>query len=237
MRKILLSFSIAFAVVLTLRLENTGASKPVKNSSELKEYATYTISTTGSKKLLEISGELMQGDKLKDGAKLRLSPKPNTIQRWQKWLLSKKANGYFTIMNLNSGKYIGVSADKNLPGAELSQSRLSNMKSQYWMVTAIGNGSYKIVNKANELVITEQFGRVSGRQATHALRHVEDGGRTSRGGRTVRNAGRNLRAGRRCQEGRVGCVGMGEPRVRIGPARAHAELVGQLCVDLDLRTV
>jgi len=170
MRKILLSFSIAFVVVFTLGLKNAGASKPVKNSpfGELKEYATYTISTTGSKNLLQVSGELMQGDKLKDGAKLGLSPKPDTIQRWQKWLLSKQANGYFTIMNLNSGKYIGVSADKNLPGAELSQSRLSNMESQYWMVTAIGNGSYKIVNKANELVITEQSGLITQQQYTNS---------------------------------------------------------------------
>jgi hypothetical protein len=139
MRKILLSFSIAFAVVLMLGLENTGASKPVKNSSELKEYATYTISTTGSKKLLEISGELMQGDKLKDGAKLGLSPKPDTIRRWQKWLINKQANGYFTIMNLNSGKYIGLPAD-GISSVALAQYRLSNTDAQLWKITSTGKG-------------------------------------------------------------------------------------------------
>lgn len=142
------------------------ASMPVQNSSpgELKEYATYIISAPVGNKLLEISGELMQGDKLKDGAKLGLSAKRNVVQRWQKWLISKQSNGYYTIMNLNSGKYAGLPTSLG----SLHQFRFANNTSQFWKIKSIGNGIYEIINKSNSLAITERAGVISAQRYTGA---------------------------------------------------------------------
>ena len=123
-------------------------------SSILKNYGTYTIATLGDNKLLEVSGEVKQGDKLKDDAKLVATNHAVQLERWQKWQISKQPNGYYTIMNLNSGKYIGVLKDT------LCQYRLSGDKAQYWKIVVAGKGGYKIINDSNGQVITFHDGKV-----------------------------------------------------------------------------
>ena len=160
MRTTLLSFSVAFTLLLIFGFKNIRAYKHIENTAatELKEYGTYTI-TTADKQLIEVSGEVMQGDKLKDGAKLGTSQfemnKPGQIERWQKWLISKHDNGSYTIMNLNSGKYIGVPKNDTL-----CQYHLSGDKGQFWKILAIGNGNYKIINSANGQAIAVHDGKV-----------------------------------------------------------------------------
>jgi hypothetical protein len=173
MKKNLLSFSIALILLLTFGFKNIKEDKHIENTAptELRAYGTYAIAAT-DKRLIEVSGEVMQGDKLKDGAKLVTSQlkmnKPGQIERWQKWLISKQANGYATIMNLNSGKYIGVSSNKNFAGDTLCQYRLSDNNAQYWKIVAIGKDSYKITNRLNRLAITAYDGKVVLRVFTNA---------------------------------------------------------------------
>ncbi|SDS14360.1 Ricin-type beta-trefoil lectin domain-like [Mucilaginibacter mallensis] len=116
-------------------------------------YDTYTISTAEGNNFIEVSGETMLGDKLKDGTLLKTAkPSINDLKstdRWQKWLISKQANGYFTIMNLNSGKYITASAGKSI-----TQARANQTDAQYWQIIKTQGNYYKVINKGNGLVIS-----------------------------------------------------------------------------------
>ncbi len=157
MKKNLLSFSIALILLLTFGFKNIRAYKHVENTAptELREYGTYTIAAT-DKRLIEVSGEVMQGDKLKDGAKIVTSQlKMNKIERWQKWLISKQANGYYTIMNLYSGKYLGADPYNYNIGPNIpSQSRGYDNDYKYWEFELISGRGYIIKNKINGLLLT-----------------------------------------------------------------------------------
>lgn len=147
MRKNLLSFFTVITLMLVFGFKNIrNNGNPV--ADKLKVYGTYKIGIQGNT-LLEVSGEVKQGDKLKDGAKVIVSAHEKQLERWQKWLISKQSNGYYTIMNLNSGKYIGVSANDTL-----CQYRLSKNKNEYWNIVTAGKGSYKIINNTDGKAIT-----------------------------------------------------------------------------------
>ncbi|WP_183575057.1 RICIN domain-containing protein [Mucilaginibacter sp. X5P1] len=127
---------------------------PATNEVSLgNNYGTYTISTAEGNDFIEVSGENMLGDKLKDGTLLKTAkPSINDLKstdRWQKWLISKQANGYFTIMNLNSGKYITASAGKSI-----TQARANQTDAQYWQIIKTQGNYYKVINKGNGLVIS-----------------------------------------------------------------------------------
>lgn len=121
-------------------------------------YTTYTLSCANGGNFLEVSGAIDQGTKLQDGTSLdqaSTSTSPQgAVNRWQEWLISKQSNGYFTIMNLYSGKYLDVPAGVTTTGTTLDQLRANNGDSQYWSINQAGTGTYKIVNKANGLAIT-----------------------------------------------------------------------------------
>ena len=125
---------------------------------QLKIYGTYVITNNSDNQLLGIAGEVMMGDKLKDGASLTTS-KPvdnaDSLKRWQKWLISKQANGYYTIMNLYSGKYLGADPHNYNIGPNIpSQSRGHDNDYKYWEFELVSGRGYIIKNKINGLLLT-----------------------------------------------------------------------------------
>jgi len=132
---------------------------PVDTASLATTYSTYTITCANGGNFVEVSGDNMQGTKLLDGTGIDLTSvsinPAGGAYRWVKWLISKQSNGYFTIMNLNSGKYIDVPNSTTTSGTTLDQYRGNSADRQYWSITAAGSGTYKIVNKANGLAITD----------------------------------------------------------------------------------
>lgn len=128
-------------------------------SSFATAYGTYNITCANGGNFLEVSGDNMQGTKLLDGTGIDLTQSyinpAGGAYRWVKWIISKQSNGYFTIMNLNSGKYIDVPNSTTTAGTTLDQYRGNSEDRQYWSITTAGIGSYKIINKANGLAITD----------------------------------------------------------------------------------
>lgn len=125
--------------------------------STVSNYGTFIIKNQASGKYLEVSGTTNLGEKLADGTTLdqyELAYANNQLFRWQEWQFSKQSNGYYTIMNINSGKYIDVPGGSTTSGGAIDQLRGNNTDAQYWALTAVG-GSYKIINKANGLAITD----------------------------------------------------------------------------------
>src|ERR1700744_1875299 len=125
-------------------------------NSVVSTYGTFTMENVASSKYCEVSGVTNQGTKLLDGTGLQqyaASISNGKTDRWQEWQFAKQSNGYYTIMNLNSGKYIDVPGSTTTSGATLDQYRGNLTDAQYWTVTAVGS-NYKITNKANGLAIT-----------------------------------------------------------------------------------
>lgn len=133
----------------------TGSPKLATNST-VTTYGTFNMQNVASGKYCEVSGVTNQGTKLLDGTGLQQyaqSISNGKTDRWQEWQFAKQSNGYYTIMNLNSGKYIDVPGSTTTSGATLDQYRGNGTDAQYWTVTAVGS-NYKITNKANGLAIT-----------------------------------------------------------------------------------
>jgi len=133
-------------------------SVPTSSPQLTAAYNTYTISCVNGGNFIEVSGTNTQGTKLQDGTALdQAQASVNTTgatDRWQKWIISKQASGYFTIMNLNSGKYLDVPQGSTVAGTTLDQYRASGDNRQLWSITTAGTGNYKIINIANGLAIT-----------------------------------------------------------------------------------
>ena len=121
-------------------------------------YGTYAISNVSSGKFMEVSGADNQGTKLKNGTPLdqagaSINSLGNT-DRWQKWIISKQTNGYFCIINLNSGKYLDVPNHASVSGTVLDQYSTIGTDAQYWSVISVGTGVYEIVNKGSGMAVT-----------------------------------------------------------------------------------
>jgi len=135
---------------------NAASAPKLTINSTVSSYGTFTMQNVASSDYVEVSGVTNQGTKLLDGTTLQqyaASISNGKTDRWQEWQFSKQSNGYYTIMNLNSGKYIDVPGSTTTSGATLDQYRGNSTNAQYWTVTAVGS-NYKITNKANGLAIT-----------------------------------------------------------------------------------
>jgi len=135
---------------------NTADTSKLAANSTISTYGTFTVQNVASSKYIEVSGVTNQGTKLLDGTGLQqydASITNGKTDRWQEWQFTKQSNGYYTIMNLNSGKYIDVPGSTTTSGATLDQYRGNGTNAQYWAITAVGT-NYKITNKANGLAIT-----------------------------------------------------------------------------------
>jgi len=133
----------------------TGTVTKSDTASLATTYGAYALIGIANNKAIEVSGVNTNGDKVKDSTTLQ-QDEPlmtgNNANRWQEWQFSKQTNGYFTIMNLNSGKLI------NAPGSQaagvLFQLRANGTDAQYWSVIQVGTNTYKIINKASGLAVT-----------------------------------------------------------------------------------
>jgi hypothetical protein len=137
-------------------------TKPLVSSS-VSSYGNYTMQSVTGSLYVEVSGVTNQGTKLLNGTTLQQYAESisNGVQdRWQQWEFSLQSNGYYTIMNLNSGKYIDVPGSTTTSGATLDQYTGNSTNAQYWSVTAVGS-YYKITNKGNGLAITNHGGSTS----------------------------------------------------------------------------
>jgi hypothetical protein len=116
-------------------------------------YGTFIISNISGKYNLEISGDNLMGDKLIDNAaveenKISLN-KEGQVNRWQKWLISKQANGFYTIMNLYSGKYLTAGDKSDKSGLSILQYHKTLEDAQYWIIKKVTGDRYQIINKKN----------------------------------------------------------------------------------------
>src|ERR1700744_726708 len=137
----------------------TPPTSTTDTASLITSYGTYTITCVNGGNYLEVSGDNTQGTKLLNGTAVDLTqsilnPAGGTY-RWVKWLISKQANGYYTIMNLNSGKYIDVPNGTTTAGTTLDQYSGNSADGQYWSIIGAASGTFKIINKANGLAITD----------------------------------------------------------------------------------
>lgn len=141
----------------------TSANGKLTTNSTVTAYGTFNMQNVASGKYCEVAGVTNQGTKLLDGTTLQQyaqSVSGGKTDRWQEWQFAKQSNGYYTIMNLNSGKYIDVPGSTTTSGATLNQYHGNGTDAQYWSVTAVG-ANYKITNKANGLAITNHANSTS----------------------------------------------------------------------------
>ncbi|RYE16369.1 MAG: hypothetical protein EOP51_25925 [Sphingobacteriales bacterium] len=69
----------------------------------------------------------------------------------QKWKLRNVGNGYFTMMNLGSGKYLEARA---INQQAVQNQKVVNDDKQLWKVEALTGGGYKIISKFNNLALS-----------------------------------------------------------------------------------
>ncbi|HVA96353.1 MAG TPA: RICIN domain-containing protein [Candidatus Acidoferrales bacterium] len=83
---------------------------------------------------------------------------PWTIGGWNKdreWIIKDLGNGYYSIESLSSTRYLDVSGDSKLEGAQIVQYRGTNSPfyDEQWTITNLGNGYYKIVGRNSKLAL------------------------------------------------------------------------------------
>lgn len=71
---------------------------------------------------------------------------------YQKWNIKHVGNGYFTIANQGSKKFLEASDKDN---SQLQQGDFNNSDTQLWQVMALKDKYYKIINKASGLALTD----------------------------------------------------------------------------------
>jgi hypothetical protein len=70
----------------------------------------------------------------------------------QKWRITYAGNGYFTIMNLGSGK---LAQSYNYNGTQvLLQNSADSLDDQLWSISSVAGKAYRVINKADGLAVT-----------------------------------------------------------------------------------
>jgi len=70
-----------------------------------------------------------------------------------KYELGDLGNNYYTIQNLNSGKYLEATNGGTSPGTLVKQNQWNGTNAQKWKIVESSSGVYKIINKASGLAI------------------------------------------------------------------------------------
>lgn len=128
--------------------------KKLNASGITGDYGTYVITNVLSNMALDVSGITKQGAKLKNSA--TLVQYPLSGEKWQDWNIIKLSNGYYKIMNLNSGKVLDVPYGSSTQGLQLHQFQWLGNDNQQWQINSLGGGAYSILNKGNGLVLTNE---------------------------------------------------------------------------------
>lgn len=136
--------------------------------ANLSDYGAYIIKSVASEKNLSIEGDTLYNNKYWDGAKIILET-PNSdhvagLKKYQKWHVIYHATTndikYYKIRNMFSGKFITAPSGDNIntAGAQILQVGYNptpvNEDLELWKAEKT-NGSYKFINKANGLVLTD----------------------------------------------------------------------------------
>ncbi|RVT97269.1 DUF4185 domain-containing protein [Mucilaginibacter limnophilus] len=126
----------------------TDTTKTLRNAEDPGEFLIIKAINLGSKKALEIGGYNLQDNAMaKQNTFLNNAPASNN--NYQKWKVRNVGSGYYTVMNLGSGKYLeGMNANQ-----QVIQKRAAITDKQLWSIEAV-TGGYKIINKANGLVLS-----------------------------------------------------------------------------------
>lgn len=130
-------------------------------TSAVSDYGTYTINCVAGGKFIEVSGNITNNEKFQD-SKLLVQYGPTQVGNlWQKWQVIYKTTvnniKYYQIMNLHSGKFLGVPGGFAISGLQLEQYLNLGNDAQLWRIQEIGTtGTYNITNKGNGLAITNQ---------------------------------------------------------------------------------
>ena len=116
------------------------------------QQATFKITNLAAAKTLEIGNTALNNGAIANLANfLGDTPGHNN----QKWKVRNIGEGFYTIMNLGSGKFLEAN------GINVMQNQATNTKKQLWSVQVIGNGNYKIINMSNGLVLGSTIANAS----------------------------------------------------------------------------
>ncbi|MEO6149730.1 MAG: RICIN domain-containing protein [Mucilaginibacter sp.] len=111
------------------------------------QFATFTITNKEAGQVLEIGNYALYNDgKANLGANLGSGIGHNN----QKWKVRNVGGGYYTVMNLGSGKLLEGRGDKQ----QVVQNQATGKDDQLWTVATLSNGTYKITNKINGLALS-----------------------------------------------------------------------------------
>lgn len=81
----------------------------------------------------------------------------------QTWTLQNAGNGYFNLVNVNSGKALDDTNGSKLDGTPMQQYTLigTGNANQQWQITSLGNGYYTFTNRNSGLVLDLTNGSLS----------------------------------------------------------------------------
>ncbi len=127
----------------TVKAENSSSS----TSNQVIADGTYVIATKlDPNYVLDISDA-----STKDGANLQLWERNGTPA--QAFQVTHAGNGYYQIVNVNSGKAIDVQNGSTAAEANVWQYQINHSDAQLWKIESAGNGSYYIIGKGSGLYL------------------------------------------------------------------------------------
>lgn len=91
------------------------------------------------------------GGSKNNGANLQIWHRNNTAA--QNFLVTYIGNGYYTIINENSGKAIDAQNGKTASGTNVWQYAVNNTDAQIWKIVPAEDDNYYIINKASDLYL------------------------------------------------------------------------------------
>lgn len=126
---------------------NTNKNAGAAASSQIMADGIYVITTKlDSDFALDISGASEE-----DGANLQLWEKNQTPA--QSFKVSHLGNGYYQIINTNSGKALDAEGGGTVPGTNVWQYQVNHTDAQIWKITGAGNGYHYIICKKSGLYL------------------------------------------------------------------------------------
>lgn len=129
----------------------TSANVPARDATTTMSGTLYTgvysIGNAQNKNfVLDVSGQSMD-----NGANIHMWQAHGGES--QMWVITNLNNGYYTIRNLKTGKYLDAIGSGTTKGTNVDQWAGGTYDNQMWSVTVNSNGTYTFVNKCNGLAL------------------------------------------------------------------------------------
>lgn len=129
----------------------TSAVVPARNTTTTMTgtlpSGVYSIGSAQNKNfVLDVSGQSMD-----NGANIHTWVSHNGES--QMWAIVKQTNGYYTIRNLKTGKYLDAVGSGTSAGTNVDQWAGGTYDNQMWTVTENSDGTYTFMNKCNGLYL------------------------------------------------------------------------------------